>query len=111
MNFLWETLRLGLSNLRLHKLRSLLTALGIIIGVSVVIIVVAAGEGSKRKALAAISQLGARNIIVRSVKPTDNYSSPSASGASRFVLSYGLLRRDLRRIEETISPVEQIVPL
>ena len=34
LNFLYETFRLGLKNLRLHKLRSLLTALGIIIGIA-----------------------------------------------------------------------------
>ncbi len=43
LNFLFETLRLGLKNLWLHKLRSLLTALGIIFGVAAVIIMVAIG--------------------------------------------------------------------
>jgi hypothetical protein len=33
----WETFRLGVDNLRLHKLRSLLTSLGIIFGVAAVI--------------------------------------------------------------------------
>ena len=36
LNFLAETFRLGLKNLHLHKLRSLLTALGIILGVAAV---------------------------------------------------------------------------
>ncbi len=49
--FLLETFLLGLKNLRLHKLRSLLTALGIIFGVTAVIIMVAIGEGAKREAL------------------------------------------------------------
>ena len=43
MSFLIETLRLGLNNLRLHKLRSVLTSLGIILGVAAVIVVVAIG--------------------------------------------------------------------
>jgi len=58
-NFLVETFVLGLKNLRLHKLRSLLTALGIIFGVAAVIIMVAIGEGSKQAALEQIQQLGA----------------------------------------------------
>jgi ABC-type antimicrobial peptide transport system permease subunit len=62
MMFLLETIRLGLSNLRLHLLRSILTALGIILGVAAVITMVSLGEGSKRAALAQIEALGARNI-------------------------------------------------
>lgn len=50
-NFLRESFVLGLKNLRLHKLRSLLTALGIIFGVWAVIVMVAIGEGTKRSAL------------------------------------------------------------
>ena len=63
--FLLETFLLGLKNLRLHKLRSLLTALGIIFGVAAVIIMVAIGEGTKQAALEQIQQLGANNILVR----------------------------------------------
>ena len=59
LNFLVETFLLGLKNLRLHKLRSLLTALGIIFGVAAVIIMVAIGEGAKQAALEQIQQLGA----------------------------------------------------
>ena len=69
--FLIETFILGLKNLRLHKLRSLLTALGIIIGVFAVIIMVAIGEGTKQAALEQLNQLGATNILIRSVEPPD----------------------------------------
>jgi putative ABC transport system permease protein len=47
-------------------LRSILTALGIILGVAAVIAMVSIGEGSKREALAQLERLGAKNIIVRS---------------------------------------------
>ncbi|MEK6703642.1 MAG: ABC transporter permease, partial [Planctomycetota bacterium] len=71
MFFLLETTRLGLTNLRLHLLRTVLTALGIILGVAAVIIMVSLGEGSKRAALLQIDRLGARNVILRSQKPPD----------------------------------------
>src|SRR6476659_9308772 len=94
-NFLFETLRLGLKNLRLHKLRSLLTALGIIFGVAAVIVMVAIGEGSKQRALEQLKQLGARNILVRSKKPPE---SNDASSRAQRVLDYGLDRADLVRL-------------
>lgn len=112
MSFLFETLRLGLTNLRLHKLRSLLTVLGIIFGVAAVITMVAIGEGNKRKVVADIERLGAKNILLRSIKPAEQKSSgTSSSGGGRMMLSYGLKRLDLRRIKETVFPIARIVPL
>ncbi|HEX8520639.1 MAG TPA: ABC transporter permease [Tepidisphaeraceae bacterium] len=95
--FLIETFLLGLKNLRLHKLRSLLTALGIIFGVAAVIIMVAIGEGSKQRALEQLKQLGAKNILVQSKKPPE--TSDASSRAQR-VLDYGLERTDLVRLRE-----------
>ena len=57
MSYLLEVTRLGLGNLRRHKLRSVLTSLGVILGVAAVIVVVAIGEGNKRAALRDISAL------------------------------------------------------
>src|SRR5215208_6107902 len=94
--FLIETFVLGLKNLRLHKLRSLLTALGIIFGVAAVIIMVAIGEGTKQAALEQLKQLGATNILVRSVKPPE---TSDASSRSQRMLRYGLTRSDLARLE------------
>jgi putative ABC transport system permease protein len=108
MNFLLETLRLGLTNLRLHKMRSFLTALGIIFGVAAVIWMVAIGEGNKIKALRDIEDLGATNIIVRSEKPAE---SGSAAQATQRLVSYGIQRADMRRIAETVAAVDRIVPL
>jgi putative ABC transport system permease protein len=94
--FLIETFILGLKNLRLHKLRSLLTALGIIIGVFAVIIMVAIGEGTKQAALEQLNQLGATNILVRSVEPPE---SAELSSRQQRVLSYGVTRSDYTRLK------------
>ena len=61
-----------MTNLYLHKLRSALTSLGIIIGVGAVITMLAIGEGAKQKTLRDVNQLGATNIILRSVPPTES---------------------------------------
>ena len=60
-----ETLRLGSEGLMNHKLRSLLTMLGIIFGVAAVISMLAIGEGARRKSLAQIQALGLQNIIIK----------------------------------------------
>src|SRR5258706_12110174 len=95
-NFLTETFLLGIKNLRLHKLRSLLTALGIIFGVAAVIIMVAIGEGTKQEALRQLRLLGAKNILVRSVKPPE---SSDAGARQQRTLVYGLKRLDLERLK------------
>ena len=105
--FLIETFVLGIKNLRLHKLRSLLTALGIILGVAAVIVMVAIGEGAKREALEQLQQLGAKNILIRSVKPPEGNE---ASGRMQRTLTYGLKRSDLERLK-TLPDLALVVPL
>jgi putative ABC transport system permease protein len=55
---------LGFQNLLLHKLRSLLTMLGMIFGVAAVIAMLSIGAGARQQAMAFIEQLGVRNLIV-----------------------------------------------
>ena len=108
MAFLFEIIRLGLRNLALHKLRSTLTSLGIILGVAAVIVVVSIGEGNKQATLREIRALGATNIILRSQKPPQ---SSSASSSTSFVVRFGLERRDLRRLEASLTDASIMVPL
>ncbi len=106
--FFQEILKLGLSNLRLHLLRSVLTALGIILGVSAVITMVSIGEGSKREALLQIERLGAKNIIIRSVKPPETDQSNQQRS---FVIRYGLTRETLRIIASNFGDADAVVPI
>ena len=111
LNLLLETFLLGLKNLRLHKLRSLLTVFGIIVGVMAVIIMVAIGEGAKKDAMDQLRQLGAKNILVRSVRPPE---SNDATGRTQRMIEYGLRYDDLERLEslkETTGLIDTIVPL
>lgn len=110
MGFLLEIIRLGLTNLRLHFMRTVLTALGIILGVAAVIAMVSLGEGSKRAAMLQIEKLGARNIIVRSVRPPEGQSQQSSGGRRSMIIRYGLTRDDLAVIRENF-PGAEVVPL
>jgi putative ABC transport system permease protein len=106
------TLRLAIRNLLLHKLRSILTLLGTILGVASVIAMLSIGEGSKREALEQIRRLGASNIIIRSVKPQSQgvASSSSSSSSSSVVLAYGLTFADLEAIRDLKLEDSVIVP-
>jgi putative ABC transport system permease protein len=69
MNFL-ATLAIALRALRVNKLRSALTMLGIIIGVAAVIIMIAVGGGARAQVEAQIKSLGANLMMVFSASPT-----------------------------------------
>lgn len=100
-----QTFKLGLKSLFLQKLRSGLAALGIIIGTTAVIWLVACGEGASYQAQQRIKELGATNIIVKNVKPVSNDQSDNAR-----VQRYGLLRSDYERML-TIPTVKRAVPM
>src|SRR3982750_3002265 len=104
-----RTIRLALKSLWLHRLRSLLTVLGIVFGVCSVIAMLAIGEGASFEAQEQIKNLGSQNIIVRSVKPPDDQKVSSRGGRS-FALEYGLKHADVQRIRQTIPNVSVIVP-
>ncbi len=97
--FRLRTWILGVKSLLLHPLRSALTVLGIFIGVSSVICLLAFGEGISAEAQKQIEGLGARNIIVRSVKPP----SDAMPQSSRSPMEYGLKRADYDRLMQTIG--------
>src|SRR6185369_16778996 len=105
--FLLRTWILGIKSLLLHPLRSLLTVLGIFIGVASVIWLLAIGEGISKKAQEQIEGLGADNIIVRSFKPSDQ-SSPAGM---RGPVPYVLLRDDFDRLTTTISTIDRALPI
>jgi len=106
---LFRTIRLALKSLMLHKLRSGLTMLGIVFGVFSVIAMLAIGEGASRQAQKQVLELGATNIIIRSVKPPQEVAATVTPGA--FVLRYGLKRSDFKLLSETIPTVVKAIPI
>ena len=96
---LLSTVRLGMKSLLLHKLRSVLTMLGIIFGVCSVIGMLAVGEGASHEAQESIKKLGSQNIIINSIKPTED-AKLSGMGKSQMI-EYGLTYNDGARIQST----------
>jgi putative ABC transport system permease protein len=102
-----RTFKLGIKSLWMHRLRSTLTALGIIFGVSSVIAMLAIGEGASRDAQEKIAQLGSQNIIINTVKPPEQQSS---TGQQQTQTIYGLTYDDAERFHDAIPDVQVIVP-
>ena len=73
---LGEAFRMSVQAILAHKMRSLLTMLGIIIGIASVVSVVALGRGSQEKILAGINAMGTNTIDVR---PGRNFGDRNAN--------------------------------
>ena len=101
-------IKLGIRNLLLHKLRSLLTMLGLVFGVGSVIAMLAIGEGASEEAMEQIRKLGSCNIIVTAQKPAEESNSAQKSA---FMSIFGLLYEDQERIAATIPTVVNTVPV
>lgn len=97
-----ENLRMALSSILSHKLRSILTMLGIIIGVGSVIVVVAAGQGGEQMLKQTIS--GPGNTVEIYYQPSNEEltSNPNA------YLDAGFTEEDIRSLK-SLEGVKHVV--
>lgn len=102
-----RVLKLGIKSLWMHRLRSTLTMSGIIFGVSSVVAMLAIGEGASQDAQEKISQLGSKNIIIKTVPPPEDKSSV---GQQQTLKEYGLTYDDAERFRGGIPNVRVLVP-
>ena len=104
---LLELIREALRNLGRHKLRSFLTALGIIFGVASVMSMISTAEGARRTIMKDIGELGIHNIIVSTQKPPPEENVQGATTGS--ALEYGLTFHDARQIAATLPVISQVL--
>ena len=97
--------RLGFENLLLHKLRSLLTMLGMIFGVAAVVSMLSIGAGAQQEVMAFIEQLGVRNLIVEAKEAT-NYQDLQKVRKT----SPGLTFKDYRVIGSDVTGIAVSTP-
>ncbi len=109
MRSVWlRNVTIGAKSLLLHRMRSLLTMLGVVFGVAAVIAMLSVGEGARRDALAELAKLGPRNVILHSQKAVEDDSS----GTVRKRMDvYGLRYEDDLRIAESFPDVLRTVPV
>ena len=93
-------MQLGLQNLLLHRLRSLLTMLGMIFGVAAVVSMLSIGAGARQKVMALIEQMGVHNLIVEAKETTEWQAHPKIRK-----ISPGLTFQDYRVIRDDVSDI------
>ena len=97
-----EAFASGIESLRVRKLRSGLTMLGIIFGVGAVIAMLSIGAGAERQALALIDTLGVRNVLVQAKDFKDDELQEIRKK------SIGVSPRDAEAIPEAVPGVERV---
>ena len=97
---------LAWQGLALHKLRSTLSAIGIVFGVTAVVSMMSVGEGARREILAEIGRLGLTRISVRAGGLSEEAESEAVA-----LQSPGLTLRDAEAISEVCPTVANLAPL
>src|SRR5207249_8448307 len=104
MNF-DENIRVGMTGILLHRIRSVLTALGIIFGVAAVIAMLSIGEGARLEALEQIRLMGINNVIIKTKEQTAH-----AFVKAKANFSPGLTGLDAEAIMQVCPGIETVVP-
>ena len=99
----------GVKSIFSHGLRSMLTVLGIVIGVAAVIAMLAVSEGASFEAQQQFRELGATNILLKSVKPAEVEESTQRGFGPPQAVVYGLTQADIETIRNTIPGVSNVI--
>ena len=99
----WTTFKVAIRSLTAHKLRSFLAMLGIIIGVSAVVSMLALGAGAKKQIMDRVTSMGTNLLIVR---PGASRRSGVRSGSR-----VNLKLKDAAAILENVSGIKAVAPL
>jgi putative ABC transport system permease protein len=104
-------LAFGLENLASHKLRSLLTMLGMIFGVAAVVAMLSIGAGAQQKVMAFIEQLGVRNLIVEAKEARNEQELQKVRKNSPGLTlgDYQIIRQNMPSIAEA-TPRKRFTP-
>jgi len=100
-----EEITMGLASLLAHKLRTLLTMLGMIFGVGAVVAMLSITAGAQQEMMSYIDLLGVNNIIIEAREAVDRNELQA-----RRAISPGLTFRDFRAIMENVSGIEAATP-
>jgi len=100
-----STLKIALNSLRVNKMRSALTSLGIIIGVAAVIIMLAIGSGAKKQVQENMESMGSNLLTIRSA--TAKTGGVSMGMGTKPTLSI----KDADAIKKTARGIDAVAPI
>src|ERR1700746_2567600 len=98
-------LAFGFENLSSHKLRSLLTMLGMIFGVAAVVAMLSIGAGAQQKVMAFIEPMGVRNLIVEAKEANNEQELQKVRKVSP-----GLTLTDYQVIRQNVGDIQSGTP-
>ncbi len=100
---LWEAMKLALQSLRRNVLRSILTLLGIVIGVAALIAMVTIGNGTTQKVSEDLSKLGSNMLIAR---PGQSNFGPGGGGSDE----RSFTERDVTVLRTVLTDIRALAP-
>tara|TARA_R110002096_G_scaffold74101_1_gene175589 strand:+ start:138486 stop:139835 length:1350 start_codon:yes stop_codon:yes gene_type:complete len=104
-------LKIAFEALLANKLRSILTALGIIFGVAAVITMLAIGKGAQEEILNQIKLVGVNNIVIKPIiEQVDEDLLDADEKGEKTKFSKGLDLKDVTSIQKVLPTVSQISP-
>ncbi len=103
--------QIALEALVANKVKSLLTALGIMFGVGAVISMMAIGRGAQAEVLAQIEMIGANNILITPGNQSDANNADNESSIRQVNLSKGLNLSDVMAINEVLPTIAACSPV
>jgi putative ABC transport system permease protein len=105
----FHDIEIAVESIASNKLKSMLTALGIIFGVAAVIAMLAIGKGAKMEIMEQMKMVGVNNILINPVIPEKSASTEEGEKQQK-KFSRGLNLLDVQAIKETIPSVKRISP-
>jgi putative ABC transport system permease protein len=98
-------LKVAIKSILKSRMRSLLTALGIIIGVAAVVVMVAIGDGAQIQVEQQISALGSNLIVIFPGSSTTGGVRLGAGSINRFTME------DVNKIQEEATDIKAVTPI
>jgi len=103
-----NTIKISLAGLKANKLRSALTILGIVIGITSIILVVSIGNGAQSLILGEIQSMGSKTLTIQPGKPSSNFRESMTS-----FFQQSLKEKDLVELQKknNVPHLDSIMPI
>lgn len=112
MRGLFENVKIAFKSLYINKSRSILTMLGIIIGVGAVVAVLAIGAGAEQSVLQSVQEMGSNLITVTPGGEEDQEGPPMMRNKEKELLAEGELKmEDVKAIEGEATLINEVSPM